>query len=102
MLEKLTRESFEPLIGQNFKVSNGGQTYDFKLVEVESFPVSGGRRRRGPVPARDPFSLFFVAEPLLQQAMYPMEHEAFGSALEIFIVPVGKAEGGYEYEAVFS
>ena len=103
MLEKLNVGSFEPLIGQKFEVSAGDQTYVFELVEVEKLQTSGRRRRSAPAPAREPFSIFFIGEPLLPQATYPMKHAAFGdSPLPIFIVPLGPAEGGYEYEAVFT
>ena len=104
MLDKLTHESFEPLIGQNFKLSVPDREYEFRLVDVEQLPVET-RKRSNAAPARKrvPFSLFFVGEPLLPQGIYSMQHEAFGSAaLQIFIVPVSKAEGGYRYEAVFS
>jgi len=104
MLETLTRESFEPLIGQKFKLSlEDARTFDLELTDVEALPVAGRGRRSGPPPKREPFSLFFTGEPLLPQAMYPLQHDAFGKEpLKIFIVPVGKKESGYEYEAVFT
>lgn len=104
MLDALTLETFEPIIGQTFTLTaNEGQTYPFELTDVEALPV-GRRSRRAPAPKRAPFSLFFVGEPLLPQAIYPMQHESFGGEpMEIFIVPVGEVQGrGYEYEAVFT
>lgn len=104
MLDQLTHESFDPLVGQTFKVTHDGQTLDFELVEVEPLPV-GGRRSRRAQPKRLPFALFFTAQLLLPQATYSMQHDAFGpEPLPIFIVPVGEVEGdkGYEYEAVFT
>ena len=49
------------------------------------------------------FSLYFVGpgDFYLPQSIYRMEHDALGT-LEIFIVPVGKEEAGYRYEAVFN
>lgn len=105
MLEKLTHEMFEPLVGQTFTLTNAEQTFAFELTDVEQFPVPRRRSRQTAAPTRRaPFSLFFVGEPLLPQAMYPLQHNAFGSEpMSIFIVPVGEAEGGgYEYEAVFT
>jgi len=104
MLDKLTYESFQPLIGQKFKVSiDEAQTFEFELTDVEALQVGRRSRRPGAPPRRQPFSLFFTGEPLLPQAMYPLQHDAFGKdPLNIFIVPVGKVEGGYEYEAVFT
>lgn len=103
MLETLTLESFEPLIGQPFKLTlPDAQQLEFKLVDVEEFPT-GRRRRNAPEPRRKPFSIFFTGQPLLPQSIYPMQHDAFGAEpLTIFIVPVGEVEGGYEYEAVFT
>ena len=106
MLDKLKREDFEALIGKKFVLTAPeGRTFDFAVVDVEELPPP---RRRGTRPApqstRAPFSVVFTGEPLLPQAMYSMQHDAFGSEpLTIFIVPIGTAEGGgYEYEAVFT
>jgi hypothetical protein len=38
---------------------------------------------------------------VLGQGVYPLDHEAMG-AFELFLVPVGKNERGYQYEAVFN
>ena len=101
MLDKITHEMFEPLIGQKFKLT-AGETFEFELVDVEPLPV-GRRSRRAAAPRRPSFSIFFVGKPLLPQATYPMQHDAFGSEpMNIFIVPVGQVENGYEYEAVFN
>lgn len=105
MLDKLTREQFEPLIGQVFTLTLPDATYPLELVDVEELPPPRRRSRRNVTPpSRAPFSLFFTGEPLLPQAMYPVQHDAFGKEpLQIFIVPVAEAEGGgYEYEAVFT
>jgi hypothetical protein len=105
MLETLTYEMFEPLIGQTFTLTNADQTLAFELTDVEPLPVPRRRSRETATPPkRAPFSLFFLGEPLLPQAMYPIQHDAFGSEpLTIFIVPVREVAGrGYEYEAVFT
>jgi hypothetical protein len=103
MLETLTHESFEPLIGQAFKLTlPDAQVLEFKLSDVEELPI-GRRRRNAPELKRKPFSIFFIGRALLPQAIYPMHHDALGTEpLEIFIVPLGEAEDGYEYEAVFT
>lgn len=103
MLDKVTHETFEPLIGQRFTLSHEDQQYAFELTDVEQLPVARRRSRRATEPRRASFSLFFIGEPLLPQAIYPMRHEALGAdPMSIFIVPVGEIEGGYEYEAVFT
>ena len=103
MLDKLTLETFAPLVGQKFKLTlPDSQAVDLELVYVEELPT-GRKRRNAPEPVRKPFSLFFTGEPKLPQAMYPIQHEALGAdPVQIFIVPVGKVEGGFEYEAVFT
>ena len=105
MLDTVTHETFEPLIGQKFILSTPEQTeHPFELTYVEQLPVPRRRSRTPAAPRRAPFSIFFVGELLLPQAIYPMRHDSFGSEpLNIFIVPLGQAEGGgYEYEAVFT
>lgn len=104
MLEKLTLENFEPLIGQKFTLSPpDGEPLDLELLDVEELPTGRRRRRQAEVPKRTPFSLFFKGLTLVPQGMYPMQHDLFGSdAPNIFIVPVGQIEGGYEYEAIFT
>lgn len=49
------------------------------------------------------FSIIFKGPPdmPLSQGMYRMEHDSLEAA-ELFIVPVGRNEKGFEYEAVFN
>ena len=103
MLDELTLEVFEPVIGQKFEVTlPDSEIVNFELVDVEELPT-GRRRRNAPAPRRKPFSLFFTGPVLLPQSMYPIRHEVLGAEpVQIFIVPVGEADGGYEYEAVFT
>ena len=106
MAMQLTRQHFEPLIGQKFTLTTpDAQTVDLSLVDVAELPAPA-RRGRKPLPEtvrREPFSIYFTAAPLLPQATYPIANEALGAEpLPIFIVPIGKADEGYEYEAVFT
>src|SRR5215218_4284386 len=94
MLDKISREDFEPLIGQKFVLTAAeGETFDFSLVDVVELPPprSLGRGRQ-PVPEtvrRAPFSLFFRGQPLLPQATYAIQNDALGAEpISIFIVPV--------------
>lgn len=104
MLEKLTHEMFEPLIGQKFQVTAPDhESLEFELVDVEPLPTPRRRSRRAETPKRAPFSLFFVGPVLLPQAMYSFQHETFGpEPMSIFVVPVARTEAGFEYEAVFA
>lgn len=104
MLDKVTLETFEPLIGQTFKLHLPDATVvDVRLSDVEELPTGTRKRRNAPEPKRKPFSLFFTAEPRLSQAMYPVEHEVLGpEPVGIFLVPIAEVDGGFEYEAVFT
>jgi len=108
MLDKLTVQSFEPLIGQKILLDHDSKTIELEVTDVEELPPPRRRgKQRTAEPAterRKPFSVMFFAEaPMLPQAMYAMRHETFGSEpLQIFIVPIGEADGGFEYEAVFT
>jgi hypothetical protein len=103
MLEKLTREDFLPLVGTSFRVkTDSGSDVDLKLQEV---------RDLGPRPERlvkagtraSAFSLRFVgpATGFLPQRTWSLTHEAFG-AISIFLVPIGRAEEGFQYESIFN
>lgn len=52
--------------------------------------------------AREPFSLIFAAPGgLVPQRPCNLRHDVLGS-MEIFLVPVGRTEGGLIYQAVFN
>jgi hypothetical protein len=54
-------------------------------------------------PKLETFSLFFVGPPdvFLGQGTRNFKHDELG-AFELFLVPVGKVEAGFRYEAVFN
>lgn len=68
-------------------------------MELELFSVSGlletERQRNFSVVFRGPLDM------PLGQGMFRMEHNSLES-LDLFIVPVGRTEKGFEYEAVFN
>jgi Domain of unknown function (DUF6916) len=73
----------------NVLQANQEHVLDTTPVSGQVFPAHEGRRN----PHR----------PGRIQAMYSIQHEALGADPHaIFIVPVGKVEGGFEYEAVFT
>lgn len=98
MLDTLTVASFEPHVGSSFQIRPGGaDALTLKLIEASA---AGG----DPSPKREPFSLVFVGpdEPLLEQAIYPVEHDELGQ-LTLFMVPLGPhKDGGLRYEVVFT
>lgn len=97
MSEKLTKATFARLLHTKFRLHYPPeQSVEIELVEVtgDELPEVKGFER---------FSLIFhvpVAQ-LLPQGTYRMEHEEMGS-FDIFIVPIGHAEPGFRYQAVFN
>ncbi|HEX8129334.1 MAG TPA: hypothetical protein VF527_09550 [Pyrinomonadaceae bacterium] len=96
MLEHLTLDALSAQLHTKFRVGlEPEKTVELELVEVQAHGDVAGQAER--------FSAFFrgpLAQ-MLPQNTYPMEHEQLGS-VEIFIVPVGKDDKGFQYEAVFS
>ena len=98
MLEKLTFEEMNALVGTTFGVEIDGHSIDLTLARAGKVMESEAARL-----PRHPFSLFFTgpAAPFLPQKTYRLHHEQLGT-LEIFLVPVGKFADGFQYEAVFT
>ncbi len=86
---------FSPHLDASFQMQTADGVVPLKLAKVE--PAGNSGRAGGA------FSLVFIAPkgPWLPQAIYPVEHPAFG-IMEIFMVPVGPAFGGNSYQAVFT
>lgn len=97
MLDKLTKETFEPRKGETFTLS----AEDAGEVELELASVQGtGLQGKAP---REQFSLHFhgPSDPLLPQSIYRLENAEMG-AMELFLVPIARSEEGVTYEAVFT
>ena len=102
MLNELTHEMFEPLVGKPFRLHVGdGKAIEVELIQASRLPAYGGRN--GAPAAREPFSLLFRGPTgfVLPQRMYALEQEPLGR-VEIFLVPIGPDEVGQRYEAVFN
>jgi hypothetical protein len=97
MLDQLTIESFEPLVGTSFWLHDNGHKVEMRLTRAARVMESEAARLK-----RTPFSLFFFAPVLLPQQIYHLTHEAFPEPLDIFLVTVAKKENGYTVEAVFT
>jgi Domain of unknown function (DUF6916) len=99
MLEDLTRESFAPHVGSEFRLPvDGGAPVALTLIEATSL----GPGRAGGT-GRAPFSVVFRGPrtPVLPQRIHRLEHDRLG-ALEMFIVPIGPDAHGLCYEAIFT
>jgi hypothetical protein len=93
--ELLTKEAFAENLNTKFRIPfESGETAEVELIEV----VETMR-----TPRQQQFSLFFRGPLayLLPQGTYYMEHEKMGT-VSIFIVPVGREQDGFRYEAVFN
>src|SRR5262249_10115314 len=96
----LSLATFAALVGRRFQIEiEGADPVDVELVEATGLPAG---RAHG-APRREPFSLIFLGPPapLLPQRIYGFVHEGLGH-LEIFIVPIGRDDGGARYQAIFN
>jgi hypothetical protein len=99
MPEKLTAEDYTKHLKTKFRVRLGeASATELELDEVTPLPPLSDPR--GEV---ERFSLFFYGpgDIYLPQMIYRLEHEQLGE-LDIFLVPVARAERGLRYEAIFS
>jgi hypothetical protein len=100
-LTELTYDNMLPLTGSAFRIEfAGGRIVELILSRVERLREKHTSKKL----FRDSFSMTFTgpADVMLQQGTYPMANESFGEPLPIFIVPVGKEEERYLYEAIFT
>jgi hypothetical protein len=97
MLDKLTRETFEPLKSHRFQLSLG----DREPLALELAAVLGNGLQGAA--SREQFSLHFRGPhlPALPQRIYRLEHGQLGT-LDIFLVPIARDASGMTYEAVFT
>lgn len=95
MVAELTKQHFDPLVGEIFHVDRPQGAIGLRLVAAKAL---GAAMRNGGA-----FSLNFMgpAAPRLDQATYRMRQESAGE-IDIFIVPVGKGPEGIAYEAIFT
>lgn len=97
MLDKLTKETFEPRKGEAFKLEDeAAGEVELKLASVQ------GTGLQGKAP-REQFSVHFHGprEPVLPQQIYHLENAEMG-AMDLFLVPIARDEEGMIYEAVFT
>lgn len=97
MLDKVTKETFEPRKGETFRLSDDeAGTIDLTLAAVN------GTGLRGKAP-REQFSLHFhgPAGPVLPQKIYRLSNDETGE-MDLFLVPVARDDEGVTYEAVFT
>ena len=99
MLDQLTVETFQPLVGSRFMAEfPNGTSVELELVAASKVMESEAARLD-----RHPFSLFFIGPKsfLLKQHVYHLTHATL-APLDLFLVPVGDGGDVHRYEAVFT
>jgi hypothetical protein len=99
MLDQLSNETFQPLVGTSFWAEfPNGKKVELRLQRVAKVMESVAANL-----PRHPFSLFFLGPDSfkLQQGIYHVTHEA-REPMDIFMVPVGLEGNAFLYEAVFT
>jgi hypothetical protein len=98
MLDKLTKEAFEPRKGESFRLTHATVSGELKLklASVQGTGLQGKAER-------EQFSLHFHGprDPVLPQSIYRLENATMGS-MDVFLVPVARDDDGVTYEAVFT
>ncbi len=99
MSDKLSQETFSELLNTTFQVKlDTPGPLDLELTEIKNHRGED-REQDGTVQ----FSAFFSGPTniFLPQGIYTLAHERMG-AFDIFLVPVGRDEDAFRYEAVFN
>ena len=96
-VSRMSLRNFEAALESSFEigpVEGDGTPIAARLVEVKA---------RSAPPGYEQFSALFVgpAEPIWPQGTYRFVHDRLGE-LELFMVPVGRATAGIEYEVCIS
>jgi hypothetical protein len=97
MLNEITIEDFETLVGQTLRLSSGPDYLDLELKQA--------RPLRNPSPrAATPFALELRengADRTIGQGLYRLHHPTLGE-LDLFVVPIGPDGTGVCYEITFN
>ncbi len=93
-----TKKDYEGLIGTTFLLPLEEGELVLTLTEVSH--VTAEKTEEG---QSEPFSIIFEStlEDHVEQGTYTLTHQELGEVL-IFIVPIGPADAGMRYEAIFT
>ncbi|HEV7921621.1 MAG TPA: hypothetical protein VGR02_12605 [Thermoanaerobaculia bacterium] len=99
-LTEFTYDNILPHVGSTFRINFPQGTVDLELTRVDHLREKHTSHRL----FRDSFAMQFLGpvNSYLPQGTYAMHHEALGKELPIFIVPIGREEAGFQYEAIFT
>jgi hypothetical protein len=97
MAVELVTGTFEGRVGETFAAAPSYAGDPLELVLTSCVESPNAR------PDHPAFSLFFdgVGPERLDQQIFALEHPELGR-FDLFLVPVGKTEGGFAYEAVIN
>lgn len=97
MSDRLELATFEPCVGDVFRIETDAGALELTLTEASPGPWQPEGE------AAFAFELMFrgPADPMLPQAIYRLTHPELGP-LDIFIVPLERTGEGTTYQAVFS
>ena len=90
----LNFETFAAQLNTSFRVKPAADlTVELLLIEANDKSVA----------SQEMFSLIFQgpSRTFLPQGLYPVEHDRIG-VFDLFIVPIGRDEDQYRYEAIFN
>jgi len=95
LTEKITKEMFSESLNTKFTA----YPEPANPVELELIQLTEGIS----TPKHEQFALLFRGPhaPFLQQMIYHVEHAGLGK-FDLFLVPVGRDQQGFQYEAVFN
>jgi hypothetical protein len=99
MPANMTEEDFRENLNTKFRVLvDAPRPIELELVEVKSYESKPNEQ-----PGMERFALYFYGpeDIYMPQYNYPLEHDKIGR-IAIFLVPVGRDERGFRYEAVFN
>lgn len=97
----LTEKEFSQHVNTKFRVHvDFPEPVELELIEVNAYP---NKDKPGEQGGMERFSIVFrgPAEIFLPQGTYKVTHEGMGD-FALFLVPIGRDEGGFRYEAVFN
>ena len=99
MTDVLHITDFHPFVGSDYLITDAeGGDFTVRLISTDLLPSS-----LGTLAARQSFSLIFLGpvQPRLPQRTYDMTNRD-GARSEIFLVPIGPHQEGFQYQAVFN
>ena len=95
VVQQLNHPTFAEKVNSRFEVHlQSEKPLDLILTHVSDLKVSAGQEQ---------FSILFRGplDAFLAQGIYKLMHESMGS-FDLFFVPIGRNEKGFEYEAIFN